>query len=172
MAGHRSKPLRGLESTKQSSTGTGTGTARFGRMFRWLDPAQSPQGGAEDTGLVGVLQGLAARVVTIDFEDNLAKGKPKADTPFTEPEPEPEPEDEDEDEDEDENPTIAAGYTDFSQFIDTTSRSTRRLRCSSRATPMRPTTSARRGSISTTSAATAPTTCPTSTKSRPERSGW
>ena len=168
MAGHRSKPLRGLESTKQSSTGTGT--ARFGRMFRWLDPAQSPQDGAEDTGLVGVLQGLAARVVTTDFEDNLAKGKPKADTPFTEPEPEPEPEDEDEDEDE--NPTIAAGYTDFSQFIDTTSRSTRRLRCSSRTTPMRPTTSARRGSISTTSAATAPTTRPTSTKSRLERSGW
>jgi len=53
MAGHGSKPLRGLEGTKQSSTGT----AKFDRMFRWLEPAQSPQGGAEDTELVGVLQG-------------------------------------------------------------------------------------------------------------------
>ena len=35
MAGHGSRPLRGLESTSQSSVGT----ARFGRMFRWLEPA-------------------------------------------------------------------------------------------------------------------------------------
>jgi len=102
MAGHGSKPLRGLESTKQSSTGT----AKFGRMFRWLEPAQSPQGGAEDTELVGVLQGLAALMVTTDFKDNIAKGKLTPDTPITEPEPE------------DENPTIAAGYTYFAQFID------------------------------------------------------
>ena len=41
---HRSKPLRGLESTGQSSIGV----AKFGRMFRWLEPAIAPRGTAEE----------------------------------------------------------------------------------------------------------------------------
>jgi hypothetical protein len=36
---HGSRPLRGLESTAQSSIQTG----KFGRLFRWLPPAFTPR---------------------------------------------------------------------------------------------------------------------------------
>ena len=39
MTNHGSRPLRGLESTQQSTIGT----AKFGRMFRWLELAQLPK---------------------------------------------------------------------------------------------------------------------------------
>jgi len=101
MAGHGSRPLRGLESTLQSSVQT----AKFGRMFRWLAPAFAPQGTRQEAEVETLLQELAALMVTTEFADNVAKDEPP-DTPLTQREPE------------DENPTIAAGYTYLGQFID------------------------------------------------------
>ena len=102
MAGHGAKPLRGLESTSQSSVQTG----KFGRMFRWLEPCLSPKGAAEDKEVVDLLTGLAGLMVTGEFVSNLKDGKPTPDSPITQAEPA------------DENPTIPAGYTYLGQFID------------------------------------------------------
>jgi Animal haem peroxidase len=99
---HGSKPLRGLESTGQSSIHTG----RFGRMFRWLEPAMAPNGAAEENEVVGLLQELAGLMVTTEFRENLEKGESTPDAPITKAEPT------------DENPTIPAGYTYLGQFID------------------------------------------------------
>jgi len=102
MANHGSRPLRGLESTGQSSIGT----ARFGRMFRWLDPAMAPAGPAEEAAVREVLTDLARLMVTTEFADAINEGKSHPDTPITESEPD------------DENPTVPAGYTYLGQFID------------------------------------------------------
>ena len=102
MAGHGSKPLRGLESTHQSSVGT----ARFGRMFRWLEPAFAPQGPTQEQQVVDLMRDLADLMVTDEFTGNLQNGDPTPDAPITKPEPA------------DENPTIPAGYTYLGQFVD------------------------------------------------------
>lgn len=99
---HGSKPLRGLESTGQSSIAT----AKFGRMFRWLEPAFSPNGAGEEQEVVGMLAELARMMVTTEFSENLQKGDTTPDAPITEAEPA------------DESPRIAAGYTYLGQFID------------------------------------------------------
>ncbi len=101
MAGHGSKPIRGLESTQQSSIQTG----KFGRMFRWLPPGLAPRNPAEQQQVEDLLTDLAKLMVSEEFKDNVAKGDPP-DAPITESEPV------------DENPTIAAGYTYLGQFID------------------------------------------------------
>jgi hypothetical protein len=101
MAGHGSKPLRGLESTLQSSIGTG----RFGRMFRWLGPGLAPADAAEAEQVEMLLTELATLMVSDEFNANVAENKPP-DAPITEAEPA------------DENPTIPAGYTYLGQFID------------------------------------------------------
>ena len=102
MAGHGSKPLRGLESTAQSSIQTG----KFGRLFRWLEPAQAPRGGDEDKEVVDLMKALAGLMVTSEFRDNLENGDATPDASITKAEPA------------DENPTIPAGYTYLGQFID------------------------------------------------------
>lgn len=105
MAGHGSRPLRGLESTAQSSVGI----ARFGRMFRWLEPAIAPQGPAQVQSVDETLVGLAGLMVTSEFTDNVESHKFPGDTPdapINRAEPD------------DENPTVAAGYTYLGQFID------------------------------------------------------
>jgi len=99
---HGSTPLRGLESTALSSVQSG----KFGRMFRWLEPAQSPQGPSEQQQVQDVMAGLAALMVTTEFRDNLDNGDPTPDAPITKAEPA------------DENPNVAAGYTYFGQFVD------------------------------------------------------
>lgn len=101
MAGHGSRPLRGLESTGQSSAGT----AKFGRMFRWLEPAALPQSPMQEQELRETLTELAGLMVTSEFLNNIGKGEPP-DAPITEREPE------------DESPDIPAGYTYLGQFVD------------------------------------------------------
>ena len=102
MAGHGSKPVRGLESTAQSSIHT----AKFGRMFRWLEPAQSPKGAKEILEVEAILEQLAGLMVTTEFGDNIDNGHLTPDARIDKAEPE------------DENPDIPAGYTYFGQFID------------------------------------------------------
>jgi Animal haem peroxidase len=108
---HGAKPLRGLETTNLSTIGT----AKFGRMFRWLEPAFSPKGPKEGAKLELLLTKIAENMVTTEFVDNLGNGtkgkfgsgdKNTPDAPLTVREKG------------DENPTIAAGYTYFGQFID------------------------------------------------------
>jgi hypothetical protein len=99
---HGSTPLRGLESTALSSIQSG----KFGRMFRWLEPAQAPSGADEQRQVDELMAGLARLMVTTEFADNLAAGEATPDKPITEAEPA------------DENPTIPAGYTYLGQFID------------------------------------------------------
>jgi Animal haem peroxidase len=103
MASHGSKPLRGLESTQQSSIETG----KFGRMFRWLEPAISPKTPAEQIQVSDLMKELAKLMVANEFNDSVDKehnSTPDKDINTAEPN--------------DENPTIAAGYTYFGQFID------------------------------------------------------
>ncbi len=106
MAGHGSKPVRGLASTAQSSVQT----AKFGRMFRWLEPAFVTNGPADEKAVQDLMKGLANLMVTSEFVTNVKKDgcKPTStpDKPITEAEPA------------DENPTIAAGYTYLGQFVD------------------------------------------------------
>lgn len=106
MAGHGSRPLRGLENTSQSTVQT----AKFGRMFRWLPPALAPQGPSDEASVRRLLTDLARLMVTSEFANNVradgSKPTSTPDTPITEAEPT------------DENPTIAAGYTYLGQFID------------------------------------------------------
>ena len=99
---HGSRPLRGLQSTAQSSVQTG----KFGRMFRWLEPAQEPRNAAEEKEVEKVMKTLAALMVTSEFTQNLKDGDATPDKPIDVAEPD------------DENPTIAAGYTYLGQFID------------------------------------------------------
>lgn len=105
MAGHGSRPLRGLESTSQSSVQT----AKFGRMFRWLEPAIAPEGPSEEAGARAMLTGLAGLMVTSEFEENVADHKFPNDTPDAPIE---------RSEPADENVRVAAGYTYFGQFVD------------------------------------------------------
>ena len=105
MAGHGSRPLRGLESTAQSSVQT----AKFGRMFRWLEPAIAPEGPSEEALARKTLTELAALMVTSEFTDNVAQHKFPGDTPDAPIE---------RSEPADENVRIAAGYTYLGQFID------------------------------------------------------
>ena len=102
MAGHGSKPLRGLESTAQSSVKT----AKFGRLFRWLNPGHAPSNAAEQQEVFDVMKQLAALMVTSEFLSNLQNGDTTPDAAITKAEPA------------DENPNIAAGYTYLGQFID------------------------------------------------------
>jgi hypothetical protein len=114
---HGAKPLRGLETTNLSTIGT----AKFGRMFRWLEPAFSPKDGDEQNKLKTLMTSIATQMVTTEFSSNILGeagdgkvgkfGKAANDTntpdaPLTVREKA------------DENPTIAAGYTYFGQFID------------------------------------------------------
>ncbi|HEY1129266.1 MAG TPA: heme peroxidase family protein [Roseateles sp.] len=101
MAGHGSRPLRGLESTGQSSAGT----AKFGRLFRWLEPAAAPLNPMQEQELRDTLAELAGLMVTSEFQNNVKDGK-SPDAPITEREPD------------DESPDIPAGYTYLGQFID------------------------------------------------------
>lgn len=105
MAGHGSRPLRGLESTAQSSVQT----AKFGRMFRWLEPAIAPEGPSEEALARKTLTELAALMVTSEFTDNVEQHKFPGDTPDAPIE---------RSEPADENVRIAAGYTYLGQFID------------------------------------------------------
>ena len=102
MAGHGSKPLRGLESTQQSSIQTG----KFGRMFRWLEPAQIGRTPQEEAEIKKLCEALAKAMIVTEFDNNIAKGNATPDSDIFTPEPA------------DENPTIPAGYTYFGQFID------------------------------------------------------
>ena len=103
MTSHGSRPLRGLESTQQSTIGT----AKFGRMFRWLEPAQVPKNSNEQKEPEAIFTLLAEEMVTTEFASNVAKaGNPPPDSPLKEREPA------------DENDTIPAGFTYFGQFID------------------------------------------------------
>lgn len=105
MAGHGSRPLRGLESTAQSSVRT----AKFGRMFRWLEAAVAPEGPSEEALVRKTLTELAALMVTSEFTDNVAQHRFPGDTPDAPIE---------RSEPADENVRIAAGYTYLGQFID------------------------------------------------------
>ncbi len=103
MAGHGSKPLRGLVSTQQSSIQTG----KFGRMFRWLEPCFPTQSPADEQAVEALCTELAKLMVSSEFDSNVDdKNHPTPDSDILTPEPA------------DENPTIAAGYTYFGQFID------------------------------------------------------
>ena len=99
---HGSRPLRGLTSTAQSSVQTG----KFGRMFRWLEPAQAPRNAAEEVEIEALMKALAGLMVTREFTENLENGEATPDKPITVAEPA------------DESPTIPAGYTYLGQFID------------------------------------------------------
>jgi hypothetical protein len=105
MAGHGSRPLRGLESTAQSSVQT----AKFGRMFRWLEAAIAPEGPAAEATARKMLTDLAGLMVTSEFTDNVTNHKFPGDTPDAPIE---------RSEPADENVKIAAGYTYLGQFID------------------------------------------------------
>ena len=72
MAGHGAPP-RGLESTAQSSIGV----AKFGRMFRWLEPAIAPQGPVQEAEVYDLLKTLAGLMVTSEFKRESRR--PKAD---------------------------------------------------------------------------------------------
>lgn len=98
---HGSRPLRGLEATARSSTGTG----KFGRLFRWLKPWVQPRSAQQDELVIESLKGLARLMVSQEFKERVAKGEPP-DVPLNEPEVG------------DENRKIPAGYTYFGQFID------------------------------------------------------
>lgn len=103
MSGHGSRPLRGLESTAQSSTKTG----KFGRMFRWLAPGFAPSNVKQEQDIETLLKGLAPLMVSNEFNDRVdQENEPTPDQDITTPEPE------------DENRTIPAGYTYLGQFID------------------------------------------------------
>ena len=104
MAGHGSKPLRGLESTQQSSIQTG----KFGRLFRWLEPALAARTPSEEKHIKEMLELLASLMVSSEFSENVdgPKHQLTPDADLLTPEPV------------DENITIAAGYTYFGQFID------------------------------------------------------
>ena len=104
MASHGAKPLRGLVSTQQSSIQTG----KFGRMFRWLEPCFSTQTPADAVAIETLCTALAKHMVSSEFSDNVDGDKKQLtpDSDINSPEPT------------DENPTIAAGYTYFGQFID------------------------------------------------------
>ena len=104
MASHGAKPLRGLVSTQQSSIQTG----KFGRMFRWLEPCFSTQTPADAVAIETLCTALANLMVSSEFSDNVDGDKKQLtpDSDINSPEPT------------DENPTIAAGYTYFGQFID------------------------------------------------------
>ncbi len=84
--------LRGAERASRSSIDHG----RFGRLFRWLDPAEFSE---------GALLALARTMVHQEFDERRKNGK-ALDDAITEAE------------EEDENPTIHAGYTYLGQFID------------------------------------------------------
>ena len=103
MAGHGSKPLRGLVSTQQSSIQTG----KFGRMFRWLEPCFPAQSPVDELAVEAVCKSLAKLMVSSEFDGNVdGKHHDTPDSDILTPEPA------------DENPTIPAGYTYFGQFID------------------------------------------------------
>ena len=103
MAGHGSRPLRGLESTAQSSVQTG----KFGRMFRWLAPGFTPANIKDEERIEQALEKLATLMVSSEFNDRVDDdGKTTPDTDLKTPEPE------------DENRQIPAGYTYLGQFID------------------------------------------------------
>jgi len=99
MAGHGSKPLRGLESTRQSSIQT----TKFGRLFRWLEPALAARTPSDEKHIKEMLELLASLMVSSEFSENVDGPKhqstPDSDLFTTEPA--------------DENITIAAGYTYF-----------------------------------------------------------
>jgi Animal haem peroxidase len=114
---HGAKPLRGLAPTHQSTI---AGSAKFGRMFRWLEPAQQGTTAGEILQIEDMMQALAKLMVTEEFQENvkgqtfkkrLAKygirspgNTPDAPIMLREKA--------------DENPAIAAGYTYFGQFVD------------------------------------------------------
>ena len=103
MAGHGSKPLRGLVSTQQSSIQTG----KFGRMFRWLEPCFDVQSPTDELAVEALCKDLGTLMVSSEFDSNVdVKHHATPDSDILTPEPA------------DENPTIAAGYTYFGQFID------------------------------------------------------
>jgi hypothetical protein len=103
MAGHGSKPLRGLESTGQSSISTG----KFGRLFRWLPPAFTTKSTKDEADVEKMLETLASLMVSSEFSDNVDEAKKATpDSDINTPE------------EEDENRTIPAGYTYLGQFID------------------------------------------------------
>lgn len=110
MSGHGSKPLRGLTSTGQS----GIGVAKFGRMFRWLQPCFKTVGPNDERDVSELLAALSGLMVASEFRDKVEKATADeladpqftTDTPLTQAEPD------------DENPTIPAGYTYLGQFID------------------------------------------------------
>jgi len=103
MAGHGSRPLRGLESTAQSSIKIG----KFGRMFRWLAPGFAPANVKDESDIEDVLRKLAPLMVSTEFNDRVDdEGESTPDLDIFTPEPE------------DENRSIPSGYTYFGQFID------------------------------------------------------
>lgn len=109
MTNHGSRPLRGLESTHHSSITV----AKFGRMFRWLEPAQDAKTAKEQVELEKLMKDLAWLMVTSEFQGNIddsknkdSNGNPRPDSPIESKEPA------------DENEKIAAGYTYFGQFVD------------------------------------------------------
>jgi hypothetical protein len=103
MSGHGSRPLRGLESTAQSSTQTG----KFGRMFRWLAPGFTPSNVKDEEAIETLLQQLATLMVSTEFNDRVdTENQATPDQDINTPELE------------DENRTIPAGYTYLGQFID------------------------------------------------------
>lgn len=67
MAGHGSKPLRGLESTRQSSIQT----TKFGRLFRWLEPALAARTPSEEKHIKEMLELLASLMVSSEFSENV-----------------------------------------------------------------------------------------------------
>lgn len=102
---HGGRPIRGLESTAQSTI---NGQAKFGRMFRWLEAAQNPRNAEEKAKLEAAFAELAKQMVPDEFNTNIEDKKFSdghggflPDAPITAREPN------------DENDTIAAGYTYF-----------------------------------------------------------
>src|SRR5262245_40678327 len=103
MDGHGSRPLRGLESTAQSSITTG----KFGRLFRWLPPAFAPRDLKDEGAIELMLQRLAELMISTEFNDRIDnEHKDYPDQAINEAEPD------------DENRYIPAGYTYLGQFID------------------------------------------------------
>lgn len=77
-------------------------------MFRWLEPCFSTQTPADAVAIETLCTALAKHMVSSEFSDNVDGDKKQLtpDSDINSPEPT------------DENPTIAAGYTYFGQFID------------------------------------------------------
>jgi Animal haem peroxidase len=114
---HGARPLRGLESTAQSTI---DGQAKFGRMFRWLEPAQKATTRAESADIDKMMLDIAEEMVTKEFPGNIkdktfakrltklgisnAKNTPDAPLILSE--------------ENDENDSVPAGYTYLGQFID------------------------------------------------------